>query len=199
PSLLPDSLPRAFHMTGLSVGLADAESKRELSVELSVSEVQVAAAIQPVHQELIGLILISLILISMISRAQPEADKIELGRRSEFEARIVAHPGCELLSQAYVLANVVLQAFDPVMPDHKPQLERAKTAPELDVPVAIINDGAGFRRLVAQVLRQHGERLDQVLAVGDVEDVAIEVGEHPFVRVEGVAVRELHAIVDEAE
>src|SRR5208282_5902694 len=93
--------------------------------------------------------------------------------------------GRELLSQAHVLANVMLQAFDPVMPDHKPTLERAKTASELDVPVAIINDGAGFRLLVSQGFRQHGERLDQVLAVGDVEDIAIEVGEHPFVRVEG--------------
>ena len=73
-------------MTGLSVGLADAEPKREFAIQLGMCEVQVAAAIQPVHQELIGLILISLILISMISRAQPEADEVELGRRSEFEA-----------------------------------------------------------------------------------------------------------------
>ena len=85
------------------------------------------------------------------------------------------------------------------MPDHKPKLERAKTAPELDVPVAIINHRARFRGLVAQVLRQNRQRLDQLLAVGDIEAVAIEVGEHPFVRVEAVAVGEFHAIVNKAK
>jgi hypothetical protein len=81
PSLVLDSLPGAFHMTCLSVSLANAKPKGELAVELGMSEVQVAAAIQPVHQELIGLIL-----ISMISRTQPEADEVELGRRGKFEA-----------------------------------------------------------------------------------------------------------------
>src|SRR5713226_9214964 len=125
-----------------------------------------------------------MILVRAIYCVQPAADEIELRGRGEFEARIVVHPGGELLGQAHVLANVVLQAFDAVMPDYKPKLERAKTAPELDVPVAIINHSTGFSGLVAQVLRQDGKRLDQVLPVGDVEDVAIEVGEHPFVRIE---------------
>src|ERR1700675_5144459 len=140
-----------------------------------------------------------MISVRTICCTQPKADKVQLNWRGEFEARIVAHPGGELLGQAHVLANVVLQAFDPVMPDHEPELERTKTAPELDVPVAIINDGAGFRRLVAQVLRQDGKRLDQVLPVGDVEDVAIEVGEHPFMRIEAVTVGEFDAIVNETE
>src|ERR1035437_8327486 len=78
PSLLLDSLPCALDMAGLGVALAKAESKGEFAIELSMSEVQVAAAIQPIHQELIG----------MISRAQPEADDVELGGRGEFEARI---------------------------------------------------------------------------------------------------------------
>ena len=43
-------------MASLSVGLADAESKGEFAIELGMSEVQVAAAIQPVHQELIGMV-----------------------------------------------------------------------------------------------------------------------------------------------
>src|SRR5450755_3538233 len=93
----------------------------------------------------------------------------------------------------------MLQALDAVVTNYKPQFKRAKTASELDVPVAIVNHRAGFRRLVAQVLRQNGERLDQVLSIGDVEYVAIEVGEHPFMRVEGVAVGKFDAIVDETE
>src|SRR5208282_513922 len=76
PSLLLDSLPGSLHMSGLSVGLADAESKRKFAIELGMREVQAAAAIQPVHQKLIRL----------ISRAQPEADKIEMGGSGEFEA-----------------------------------------------------------------------------------------------------------------
>src|SRR6266436_4742621 len=185
PSLLLNALPGAFHMASLSVGLSDAESKSEFAIELGMREVEVAAAIQPLHQELIGTIL-----VRTISRAQTEADEVELRGCGEFETRIVAHPGGELLRQAHVFANVVLQAFDPVMPDHEPKLERTKTAPELDMPVAIVNDGAGFRCLIAQVLRQDRTRLDQVLPVGDVEEIAIEVGKHPFMRVEAVAVGE---------
>ncbi len=188
-SLLLDSLPSAFHVPGLSVGLADADPKREFAVELGMREKKVAAGVQPVHQKLIG----------MISHAQPEADEIKLSGRGQFETRIVAHPTGELLRQSHVLANVVLQPFDPVMPDHKPKLERTKTASELDVPVAIINNRAGFTCLIAQVLGQDRKRLDQVLPVGDVEAAAIEVGEHPFVRVEAVTVGELNAIVDEAK
>jgi len=110
---LLDSLPGSFNVAGLSVGLADAESKGEFAIELGMREVQVAATIQPVHQELIGL----------ISRAQPEEDEVKLGGCGEFEARIVAHPSSKLLGQSYVLANVVLQSLNPVMPDHEPKLE----------------------------------------------------------------------------
>src|SRR5208283_2057189 len=101
-SLLLDAPPRAFHMPGLRVGLADAEAKRELAVKLGMCEVKVATCIQPVHQQLIG----------RISRAQPEADEIEIGGRGEFKARIAAHPSGELLRQANVLANVMLQPLD---------------------------------------------------------------------------------------
>src|SRR6266404_8018963 len=78
PSLLLNALPGAFHMARLSVGLADAESKREFAIELGMREVQVAAAIQPFHQELIGLILVRTILVRSIRRAQTEADEVEL-------------------------------------------------------------------------------------------------------------------------
>src|SRR6266478_734895 len=79
PSLLLNALPRAFHMPSLSVGLADAESKSEFAIELGMREVEVAAAIQPLHQELIGMIL-----VSTISRAQTEADEVELRGWGEF-------------------------------------------------------------------------------------------------------------------
>jgi hypothetical protein len=41
--------------------------------------------------------------------------------------------------------------------------------------------------------------LNQVPAIGYEEAIAIEVGEHPFMRVERVAVGKLDAIVNEAK
>src|ERR1700730_13045245 len=110
--LFLNALPGAFHMASLCVGLSDAESKREFAIELGMREVEVAAAIQPLHQELIGLIL-----VGTISRTQTTTDEDELSGRGEFEARIVAHPGGESLGQTHVLANMVLQRFDTVIAD----------------------------------------------------------------------------------
>lgn len=63
-------------MPRLSVGLADAEAKRELVVELGMGKVQIAAGVQSVHEQL----------ISPIPGTQPEADQIELRGRGEFKA-----------------------------------------------------------------------------------------------------------------
>src|ERR1039458_8938541 len=87
-----------------------------------------------------------------------------------------------------MLANVVLQAFDSVVADHEPELQRAEAASELDVPVAVVDDCARLGSLIPQVLGQNAQRLNQRLAVGDPEAVAVEVGEHPLMRIEVVAV-----------
>lgn len=63
-------------MLSLSVGLADAEAKRELVVELGMSKVQIAAGVQSVHEQLIG----------PVPGTQAEADQIELRGRGEFKA-----------------------------------------------------------------------------------------------------------------
>src|SRR5260370_24013385 len=68
-SFLLDSLPGSFHVASLCVGLANAESEGEFAIELGMCEVEIAAAIQPVHQ----------LLIRRISHAQPEADPVEAG------------------------------------------------------------------------------------------------------------------------
>ena len=68
-------------MARLSIGLADAESKGEFAIELGMREVQVPASIQPLHQELIGMILVRTILVRKICRAQTEADEVKLGGR----------------------------------------------------------------------------------------------------------------------
>src|SRR2546427_4265017 len=110
-----------------------------------------------------------------------------------------ADPRSKLLRQGHVLADVVLQAFHAVMADYKPQLERTKSSPQRNVPVAVIKHLAGFAGFVAEILGQNAERADQRGAVGHVEAVAIEIGEHPFVRIEAVAVGQLGAVVDVAE
>ena len=94
---------------------------------------------------------------------------------------------------------MVLQAFHAIVADHEPQLQRAEAAAELNVPVAIVDHRARFRGLVAQVFRQNAQRLDERLAVGDPEAVAVEVGEHPLMRIEVVAVGEFDSVLQMAE
>src|ERR1700686_237177 len=48
-SLFLDSAPSTFHMTSLSVGLADAKSQREFVVELGVGEIEIATLVQTFH------------------------------------------------------------------------------------------------------------------------------------------------------
>ena len=67
------------------------------------------------------------------------------------------------------------------------------------MPVAVIENRAGFGLLVAQVFGQNAERLDQDLAIGYPEAVAIEIGEHPLVWIEAVAVGVIESVVDVAE
>src|SRR5579862_8131496 len=93
----------------------------------------------------------------------------------------------------------MLQAFDTIVTQDEPQLERTEAPAERNLPIAIINHSARFRRLVAQVFGQHAQGLDERLPVRNVEDIAIEVGEHPLVRVEAVAVGEFDAAMNVAE
>ncbi len=67
------------------------------------------------------------------------------------------------------------------------------------MPVAVVDDGARFRSLVAQIFRQHRERADQVAAVSDIEASAIEVRQHPLVRIETVTVGKFQAIMDKTK
>jgi hypothetical protein len=100
-------------MMTLRVGLTDTEPQGEFVPEFCVGEKEVAALIQIFHQSLIGAIPLS----------QPETDEVELARCNQVEAHIFTHPRRELLRQSHVLADVMLQAFDPIVPDYEPQFE----------------------------------------------------------------------------
>src|SRR5204863_1420118 len=81
----------------------------------------------------------------------------------------------------------------------KPQFKRAETASQGNLPVAVVDHSTRFGGLIAQVFRQHRKCLNQVLAIGHIKTVTIEVREHPLMRIEAVAVGEFHAVMEEAE
>ena len=45
-----DVLPRPFHMTGLRVGLTDAEAQRKFSIEPGMSQKEVATRVEALHE-----------------------------------------------------------------------------------------------------------------------------------------------------
>ena len=63
------------------------------------------------------------------------------------------------------------------------------------MPIAIVDYRTGFCSLIAQIFRQNAQGLNQRFAIGDVETVAIEVGEHPFVRIKSVTVCEFNSVM----
>src|SRR5437764_7659197 len=98
-----------------------------------------------------------------------------------------------------MLADVKLQTLDSIMTKHKPQLQRTETSAQGDLPVTVINHSARLCGFIAQVFRKHAQRLDQRLAVGDIEAITIKVREHPFMRIEAVAVRVFKPIINMPE
>src|SRR6516165_2534628 len=96
-------------------------------------------------------------------------------------------------------SNMVLQALNPIMANHEPELQGAEAAAEGNLPVAVIKHRSRGGGLVLQIFRKDAERLDEGGAIGHPEAVAVEIGEHPFVRIEGIAVRQFHAILQVAK
>lgn len=110
-------------MPRLGIGLSDAESQRELPVQLRMGQEQISTSVQPIHNRLIG----------RIAGLVPEANQVERSESGEFITLIPAHPTRKFLCQAHVLAYVMLQPFDSVVSNHKPQLQRAEPAPQLNM------------------------------------------------------------------
>ena len=53
--------------------------------------------------------------------------------------------------------------------------------------------------LVAEVFGQHAQCLDEMFTIGNIKNVAIEIGEHPLVWIEAVAVCQLDSSMDVAK
>ncbi len=138
-------------------------------------------------------------LVELVAGVVAKADQIEQGRDDELEIRVALDPAGEFAGERNVAANVAPQTLDPVVPDHEPELERAKTASERHLPVAIVHHRTRLGRRVAQIIGQHREGVDQGGAVGDIEAVAVEVCQQPLVWVEAVAVGSLDAFMHPAQ
>ena len=89
--------------------------------------------------------------------------------------------------------NVKLQSLDAVVTYDEPEFQRAESSAQWHVPIAIFEYDIRSRRLVSQVLRKDIEGSRQRPAIGHKETTAIEIREHPFVRIKAVAVRQLQA------
>ena len=82
-----NSLPCSFYVTMLGVGLTDAESKCEAVIQPGVRQVEIAGAVETIHQGL----------ICGVASLQAEADKVQRRGRGQFETLVPAHPVRELL------------------------------------------------------------------------------------------------------
>src|SRR5216684_3599283 len=81
-SLCLNALPRPFHVPGLRIGLAYAEAKSELTVQFRVSQVEIPAAVQAIHDRL----------IDRISSLMAKAHQVQGHGRGQFKVLIFADP-----------------------------------------------------------------------------------------------------------
>ena len=100
-------------MSKRGVGLTDAQSQREAIVQPGMGEIEIAAAVEAVHQTLIRLV------PALVSKTH----QIQRDGRGQFETVVILYPLGKVLRQFNMLPDVMLQSFDPVMADHKPQFE----------------------------------------------------------------------------
>ena len=176
-------------MMGHSVRLADAKAQSEFVAQTRVRQIEITASVQRIHK----------LLVLLVAGFQAEADQVQRNRSCQFEAGIVADPSCKFLRQPNVFADMKLQAFKPVIAEHKPQFQRSKATAKRYLPIAIINHRARLSGFGPQIFGQHTQRLDQSSAVGNIKTIAIKIRKHPFVRVEAVAVGKFQPTVDVAK
>ena len=182
-----DLLHAAATCRALSMRLPDAEAERQAAVQAGVTDEQLAGGVYAVEDTLVA---------SSPPRWQADesstciAPPARSGRRRRF-----SRPAP---SESHVPPHPFLNAFDAEPPKHEPELH-ARNAGPTELPVAIVDHRARLRRLVPQVLGHDAQGVDQRPAVGHKEATAIEIREHPLVRIEAVAIGEFQAVVHGAE
>src|SRR5579871_4774323 len=117
-----------------------------------------------------------------------KAHQIEGWGQDELEVGRSLHPAGESLRELDVPLDVISQAVHAVVADHEPELERPESPSRRNLPVPIVEHRAGVARHVLEIFGKDAERLDEARALAHVKHAAVEIGEHPLMRIEAVAV-----------
>src|SRR6476619_5976262 len=123
---------------------------------------------------------------------EPKAHQTERHRRQQLEVRTTPDPLCQLLGQRDVIPDHGAKTLDAVAAQHEPELERAKSASQLNSPIPEVHHLLVLRG--AEILGSYAEGAEQGLAVADVVGAAVEVDQHPLVRVEHETIRQFQAV-----
>ena len=170
-------------------------AQHDLAADGGVGQEHLAAVVEPLEQGHRGDVG-----VHVVGPARAQADQRRTGaaRRRRTARRPSAQPASSWAS-ATCAADVRAQPLGAVPAEHEPQLEGAEPAAERDLPVAEVDDGAGVGGGVAQVLREDRQGAGEGGPVGDPEQGGVEAGEQPLVRVGGVAVGPLDAVLQRAQ
>src|SRR5690606_2842601 len=130
---------------------ADRQPQHEPPVDPGVGEEQLAAGVDPPQQ----------LLVHLVRRVQAEAHQRERVRRHDLEPPVGADQVGEPGRQPHPGPDVGPQPLGAVPAQHEPQLQGTEPAAQRHLPVPVVDDRAGGGRGVAQVLRQHRQRVDE--------------------------------------
>lgn len=176
-------------MALVCVRLSDAHPEGQLVVEPGVHQVDPPRTVDGIQDPL----------VDVISPFVPEADQVQRCRCRQLKLGILLNPTSELLGEPDVMPDMMAQSFDAIVTDDEPELESSKASPQRHLPVSVIYHGPAFAGRIPQVFRKYAQCADQIGPSGHPEAIAIEIHEHPFVRVEAIAVGSLEPAVDEAK
>src|SRR5690242_1972211 len=110
------------------------------------------------------------------------AKGLEPDRREDFPVRDGLDPLPEPLRVREVTSNPRLEALNPLLPDEKPQLQRAKAAAEGDSPIPQILHLLVDR--AAQIARVRAHHTNQMVRVAHVVHRSVESDSKPFVGID---------------
>ena len=133
-----DRLPGPLHVPLLGVRLPDAQPQGEAIRQRRVRQVEAAARVEALEKRP----------VQLVAPHVPEAHQVEGRADGELEVVRLLDPAGELLGQRDVPSDVVLEAVDAVRADHEPELQRPEPPAQRDLPVAVVDDGAGLGGLV---------------------------------------------------
>ena len=143
--------PRRLDVAPLGGAAADADPQRRPAVEHGAGEQGGAGGVGRVDEGVGGGVAVDV----------AEAHEVERGRRGQLEAGVGVDPPGQLGRQADVAADHGPGRLRAVGAEREPHLEGPEPAAERDLPVAVVDDGAGVAGGGAQVLGQDRQRRQQ--------------------------------------